>query len=798
MATQIEVHRGDQIGGCITEIWTEKTRILIDFGEELPGSRQDMPFEFHWGSRPVNAVLFTHYHGDHIGRFAEASQHADVYMSELSREVLANIHGYLAEKLPKLADFQPEKADELREEAKKHEQALGILHGERVHTFQPHEKQTIEIGDICVTPFRVDHSAADACMFLIETPDKRILHTGDFRGHGIHGQEGENIRETVQSMAAEKGIDALIIEGTMMSRQDEKPYSEADLRGDADRLFAEHRCVFLIVSSTNLDSISTFYQAAKDKGISMYAHSLYMERQIKRLGKYAHAHDKEPKRPDMSDIERVRTWDKAQCEAMREDGFVAVIKANEVCQELVEQFTDCKPVVAYSMWQGYYQRKLDGALCDFVDTCKEKEIPVYPLTDRTYGPLHTSGHASPALIAEVINAAAPKELYPIHTEDAWEFLRLDIPEQLKDHLQDKMIQAGEKAGYSQENDHRCLSETALTKFLPGKPYHIFVQLVKKHPELAFCFRGNSDDAAIVYYQNHAAFHITKAGSVKFNFNHARYMPDWRAQREKLEAAGYSFQNKQTPELKNGSYTIGDVSMSKGRAGQLTLEQLEQLYTDSIRVMINSFFDAKKKGEYDRFREEYSPKRERRVSTQGLAEKPVQQQLFLHPEFNKLRDGYFIYDLEFVQPYGRLLRCENQPDMLAIRFDADGKPERLVFVEVKSKPETLKGESGLEKHIRGMEHYLPQLLPVRSRDAYEILEQYRRLGLLAVPEGTFQREDFESLPKEVLLIFTGQDTINALGKEVGESEPRFLRDMGYTALALDEKPLSEMEVYHKDC
>lgn len=34
---KITMHRGiDQIGGCITEIATEKSRILIDLGQNLP------------------------------------------------------------------------------------------------------------------------------------------------------------------------------------------------------------------------------------------------------------------------------------------------------------------------------------------------------------------------------------------------------------------------------------------------------------------------------------------------------------------------------------------------------------------------------------------------------------------------------------------------------------------------------------------------------------------------------------------------------------------------------------------
>lgn len=36
---EITIHRGaNQIGGCITEIATAQTRILIDLGSNLPGS----------------------------------------------------------------------------------------------------------------------------------------------------------------------------------------------------------------------------------------------------------------------------------------------------------------------------------------------------------------------------------------------------------------------------------------------------------------------------------------------------------------------------------------------------------------------------------------------------------------------------------------------------------------------------------------------------------------------------------------------------------------------------------------
>lgn len=795
MATQIKIHRGNQIGGCITEIRTERTCILIDFGEELPGSRNEGPFVFPWEDRKVDAVLFTHYHGDHIGRFAEVPEKAQLYMSTLSREVLANIHGYLADHLPKLANFRQEKADQLRREAKKHREAINILNSGRVHTFRPQEREKIHIGDITITPVWVDHSAADACMFLIETPDKRILHTGDFRGHGIQGEHGKAMCGAVSRMREERAIDVLITEGTMMSRQNEKLYSEEALFQDADQLFEHHKHIFLIVSSTNLDSLQTFYQAAaKWKRLPIYVYNGYVKSQLETLGRYA---SENWGMPAMKDVEQIRAQSRLK------EGCVAIIKANSQGMKLIERCIDCHPVVVYSMWQGYYYRNLDKALCEFVEACKEKSIPVYPLTDTAYGALHTSGHAGPELITEVIKAADPREIRPIHTEDAGAFLQLDITDEMK-----KRVDLG---GYQPEKDQRALSDAALKKFLPGGTHRTFIELVQEyHDELAFCFRGNSGDSAVIYYKNHAVFHITKLGYVKFNFDHARYMDDWSVERDWLEKKGFSFENKKEPKKKerkrkNGkisvSYSIGEVSMPMKTAEALSFDELKKIYL-RIRGIIDSFFAAndKKDHAFDRFRAEFSEDGEMRGTDRELTEKVVQQKLFL--ACHTLESGYFIYDLEFSQPYGKLLGCTNQPDMLAIRFDGERRPERLVFVEVKSKTETLEGSSGLREHIRGMEHYWDWLLPIRRRDACHILNQYIQLGWMKERDRLFKETEFEDLPKEILLIFTGQDTIDVLRKGSGEAKARSLLDMGYNPLynfpeiTLDGEPLP-MEVYGKD-
>ena len=75
-----------------------------------------------------------------------------------------------------------------------------------MHTF--HENQKLRFGDIVVTPYFVSHSAYDAYMFLIEAEGKRILHTGDFRGHGYFSK---GLILTIQKYIGQ--VDVLIIEG---------------------------------------------------------------------------------------------------------------------------------------------------------------------------------------------------------------------------------------------------------------------------------------------------------------------------------------------------------------------------------------------------------------------------------------------------------------------------------------------------------------------------------------------------------------------------------------------------------
>ena len=137
---EIIIHRGThQIGGCATEIRTSQSRIIIDFGEELD-SQKNINIQIDGVTNDkikCDAVLFTHYHNDHVGLLNIINDKVRLFIGKLSKEIL------LISK-----------------------NKFNFIRLQRMETFEGGKPFTI--GDIKITPIMVDHSAFDAHIFLIE------------------------------------------------------------------------------------------------------------------------------------------------------------------------------------------------------------------------------------------------------------------------------------------------------------------------------------------------------------------------------------------------------------------------------------------------------------------------------------------------------------------------------------------------------------------------------------------------------------------------------------------------------
>ena len=101
---QIKVYRGThQIGGCVTEIKTSVARIIIDMGAELPSannSANQLEIEgVTCGTPNCDAVLITHYHGDHVGMYEKILSDVPVYMGNAAKQIFSVVQKTLENKL---------------------------------------------------------------------------------------------------------------------------------------------------------------------------------------------------------------------------------------------------------------------------------------------------------------------------------------------------------------------------------------------------------------------------------------------------------------------------------------------------------------------------------------------------------------------------------------------------------------------------------------------------------------------------------------------------------------------------
>ncbi len=95
-------------------------------------------------------------------------------------------------------------------------------------------------------------------MFLVEADGKRVLHTGDFRGHGYLSK---NLLPMLRKYIVPQGVDVLICEGTMLNREEKNIVHENDLKFKAVKLMRRYKNIFVLCPSTDMDRLATFHAA---------------------------------------------------------------------------------------------------------------------------------------------------------------------------------------------------------------------------------------------------------------------------------------------------------------------------------------------------------------------------------------------------------------------------------------------------------------------------------------------------------------------------------------------------------
>src|SRR4051794_15428428 len=233
------VRGADQVGGSCVEVSAAGGRIVLDVGMPMgavPPATEllpDVPGLWGAGDGSLLAVVITHVHPDHVGLADLIHPGVPVFLGRRAAAMCRETRFFA----PSAVELGPTRS---------------LLDG-----------RPVQIGPFTVTPLAVDHGIDDAFALLIEADGRRLLYSGDLRGHGRD-------LACLDRLAERAGrVDVLLLEGTRIGRDD--PGLEEPTEADVEELCAERfasadGAVLALSSGQNLDRIEAIARAADRAG----------------------------------------------------------------------------------------------------------------------------------------------------------------------------------------------------------------------------------------------------------------------------------------------------------------------------------------------------------------------------------------------------------------------------------------------------------------------------------------------------------------------------------------------------
>lgn len=412
---KIKIHRGlDQIGGCITEICTDSSRVFIDFGQNLPSNGKTATPEedalmvadiIRNNEKEHQAVFYTHAHEDHVGLFRYIP--LEQYIGEGSKELLLIKYRTLLERYEMAIDENHQLQEGSKENEELQEENYRTTKDliDKLKAFKTWKRTALKespspitIGDIRVTPFFTCHSIYDAHMFLVEADGKRIWHTGDYRQHGYMGK---GLLPMLRRYATD--IDVLITEGTMLKRKD-KCIHECEVSRKMESVMQAFKYVFILASATDIERLASIKVAAKNIQKPLCILSLFMKRTMELFTERESSLSR-----GLFSFAPLFYTDKLYGKLKRR-GFTIVVGTSQAdkVKKLLDKLPQEETLLIYSSWDGYYK---NAEQVKANSKYKELREMFHNVVD-----IHTSGHADKATIRKVIETLCPKEVICIHKE----------------------------------------------------------------------------------------------------------------------------------------------------------------------------------------------------------------------------------------------------------------------------------------------------------------------------------------------------------------------------------------------
>ncbi|WP_457752294.1 MBL fold metallo-hydrolase RNA specificity domain-containing protein [Thermococcus sp.] len=420
---------------------------------------------------PINAVLISHAHLDHVGNVALLSKDVPLVGSPTTMIILKALkdtsrQSHMGMELPYYTPKSPsgenpfvletdrkvryypsrdivvteELSNESREFLRWRANVELAKNPSRVKSIRAGRIEELNEADLGfnVLAYPVDHSIYGATAYIVEG-DTMVAYTGDFR---LHGKNGNHTRKFVK---AARSASVLITEGTRVGRDEDINVSEEDVYNNALRIVEEAKgLVIADFSARNFERLESFKRIAERTGRELvvttkdayFLHALSLtegENYLDGLRIYSSSKTKLDKWEEWIFIEYPELkvapeelrgnqdnyilcfsfYDMPHLLDVMPDGGVYIYSSSEAFGE-EQEFS----FLRLWNWLQYFGFDVHGFQID------KNGHPIFEKG------LHASGHISREELVEVIDEVDPDYIIPVHTEN---------PEWFRENWGDKTI-----------------------------------------------------------------------------------------------------------------------------------------------------------------------------------------------------------------------------------------------------------------------------------------------------------------------------------------------------------------------
>ena len=394
MKDKVIVHgAAGSIGSSCVEIAAGRDHLILDYGKPLEGEGP-VPFVIPRKRFQRYQFFLSHSHLDHWGNVNE--------IPTAKWPINEKIHVLATERTIKAMKLQDPETD-FREIEKMYPDSYWGWH------------------KFWYAYVYADHSAPDACSFIISTKHNTILYTGDFRLHGrLSGDYIRRIKAALTHQVFEGKPLTVITEATNAGK--EAGPSEKEVEDALVKEFSQHGLVMVKMANQNLQRLVSVYNACKRSGRILVTEP-YTALCAAELGKQETGMDGHPAgtamdiQPDgvhwkVFNIQSGRTNRMAEDKTLYRYGGKLKITKEELVENAdnlvvianyhAEDYLEKKGLidrVVWSMWTGYPE---------YEQLCAKHNVRY----------IHSSGHVYEKDLIAFIRELTPKKTIVMHSTDS--------------------------------------------------------------------------------------------------------------------------------------------------------------------------------------------------------------------------------------------------------------------------------------------------------------------------------------------------------------------------------------------